>query len=271
MKPDSITMRGTKGALLIERGCLQEGIAMLKELKEQGASENDKSISAYSIAYATLKMGIPRRRPISGNRLWRNTGIVKRPGGWKETRKSFPFGAKWRVVLQSDRNLVSSPMKQHVLLSLVCAISIRALSQDAQPAAESVKPSEPAISGERDGAALILHRDEVLKDRGHGKHLWPLLNTPEARVNYFEVTGRGALHYHPDADHRLYVLEGTVMVTCGQTTTKCTAGDFIVIPKGVRHCYDVPAPGEKSLLLTFDAPPYDPKKTVNVEAKANGK
>ncbi len=119
--------------------------------------------------------------------------------------------------------------------------------------------------GDREGAATVLHRNDVLHDRGGRKHLWPLLSTPEARVNYFEVTGRGALHFHPDADHRLYVLEGTVLVTCGATTMTCAEGDFIVIPRGVRHCYDVPKPGVRALLLTFDAPPYDPRKTVNVE------
>jgi cupin superfamily acireductone dioxygenase involved in methionine salvage len=43
------------------------------------------------------------------------------------------------------------------------------------------------------------------------------------------------------------------------------AGDLIIIPQGVRHYYDVPARGERALLLTFDAPPYDPKKTVQLE------
>ena len=124
---------------------------------------------------------------------------------------------------------------------------------------------EQPASQEIDDTATVLHRDEVLHDRGTGKHLWPLLATPEARMNYFEVTSRGPLHFHPDADHRLYVLEGSVVVTCGKSTTTCGPGDFIVIPKGVRHCYDVPKPGDRALLLTFDAPPYDPKKTVNVE------
>ncbi len=131
--------------------------------------------------------------------------------------------------------------------------------------AAAQQPADPAAPGARDGVATILHRDDVLHDRGSGRHLWPLLNTPEARVNYFEVTSRGPLHFHPDADHRLYVLEGTVLVTCGSATTKCAAGDFIIIPRGVPHSYDVAAPGEKALLLTLDAPPYDPKKTVNLE------
>ena len=161
---------------------------------------------------------------------------------------------------------------RHMLLALnVVAMSGQdGGAKDDKAADEAAKQSGGAGNGEREGAATVLHRADVI-DRGGGKHLWPLLNTPEARVNYFEVTGRGALHFHPDADHRLYVLEGSVLVTCGTTTTKCTAGDFIIIPRGVRHCYDVTGPGEKALLLTFDAPPYDPKKTVNVEPKPAGK
>jgi quercetin dioxygenase-like cupin family protein len=150
--------------------------------------------------------------------------------------------------------------------TLPAALAVLALALSPAHSAD-----EPASTGEHEGAATILHRDEVLHDRGGNRHLWPLLNTPEARVNYFEVTSRGALHFHPDADHRLYVLEGHVLVTCGTTTTNCGPGDFIVIPRGVRHCYDVATPGEKALLLTFDAPPYDPKKTVNLEPKEAGK
>jgi quercetin dioxygenase-like cupin family protein len=122
---------------------------------------------------------------------------------------------------------------------------------------------------ETNGAATIVHRADVLRDRNTnsltGPHLWPLHATPEARMNYFEVTGRGPLHFHPDADHKLYVLEGRLLVTVGTNTHNATVGDFIIIPKGVRHRYDVAARGERALLLTFDAPPYDPRKTVNLD------
>jgi quercetin dioxygenase-like cupin family protein len=57
-----------------------------------------------------------------------------------------------------------------------------------------------------------------------------------------------------------------VLVTAGTNTTIAAAGDLIIIPKGVRHCYDVPAKGDRALLLTFDAPPYDPRKRVNLES-----
>lgn len=157
-------------------------------------------------------------------------------------------------------------------IAALLALTLAAAAQDAKdakPSDDSSKQPQAKANGEREGTATVIHRDDVLHDRGGAKHLWPLLSTPEARVNYFEVTSRGELHFHPDADHRLYVLEGTVLVTCGATTTKCTAGDFIIIPRGVRHCYDVVSPGEKALLLTFDAPPYDPKKTV--EPKPVGK
>ena len=126
----------------------------------------------------------------------------------------------------------------------------------------------PRHPDERDGAAAILHRVDVVRDRNTNStvamHLWPLLSTPEARMNYVEVAGRSAPHFHPDADHRLYVLEGRVVVNCGTNTSTATVGDLIIIPKGVRHSYDVAAKGERALLLTFDAPPYDPKKTVQL-------
>ena len=130
---------------------------------------------------------------------------------------------------------------------------------------------QPRDSRETNGVATIIHRADVLRDRDtnpvNGRHLWPLYSTPEARMNYFEVIGRGSLHFHPDAEYKLYVLEGRLLVTVGTNISQAAIGDFIIIPKGVRHRYDVVAKGERALLLTFDAPPYDPRKTVNVEER----
>ncbi len=130
-------------------------------------------------------------------------------------------------------------------------------------------PSPPRHPDERDGSAIIIHRADVIRDRSTNNsgpmRLWPLHSTPDSRMNYVEVTGRSGMHFHPDADHKLYVLEGQVVVTAGTNTTTAIAGDLIVIPKGVRHCYDVPVKGNRALLLTFDAPPYDPRKTVSLE------
>jgi quercetin dioxygenase-like cupin family protein len=124
---------------------------------------------------------------------------------------------------------------------------------------------------EVEGTASIIHREDVIRDRGANSQgamrLWPLHSTPESRMNYVEVAGRSSLHLHPDGDHKLYVLEGNVVVFAGTNRIPASVGDLIIIPKGVRHCYDVPAKGERALLLTFDAPPYDPRKTINLEER----
>jgi quercetin dioxygenase-like cupin family protein len=123
-------------------------------------------------------------------------------------------------------------------------------------------------SGERPGQATIIHGAEILAQRSTNNsapmRLWPLRATAESRMNYVEVSGRSGMHFHPDADHKLYVLEGRVLVVAGTNETVAKPGDLIIIPRGVRHCYDVPVKGEKALLLTFDAPPFDPRKTVSV-------
>src|SRR5213075_1977202 len=148
-------------------------------------------------------------------------------------------------------------------LSLLAAVLVRASTV-------AEEPSRARHPDERDGAATLIHRSDVIRDRGTNTsaamRLWPLHASAESRMNYVEVTGRSSLHFHPDADHKLYVLEGKVAVTAGTNTTLATVGDLIIIPKGVRHCYDVPARGERALLLTFDAPPYDPRKTVQLES-----
>ena len=152
------------------------------------------------------------------------------------------------------------PFARLILLALVLVRS----------ATVADEPAPARHPDERDGAATLIHRADVIRDRGTNSsatmRLWPLFATSESRMNYVEVAGRSGLHFHPDADHKLYVLEGKVAVTAGTNTTIATVGDLIIIPKGVRHCYDVPAKGERALLLTFDAPPYDPRKTVQLES-----
>ncbi len=146
------------------------------------------------------------------------------------------------------------------LLPALCAFALAA--------PDSTLPRHPE---ERDGAATLIHRADIIRNRDTNStapmRLWPLHATTEARMNYVEVAGRSSMHFHPDADHKLYVLEGRVVVTAGTNRSVATVGDLIIIPKGVRHCYDVLAKGERALLLTFDAPPYDPQKTVQLEKR----
>jgi quercetin dioxygenase-like cupin family protein len=144
--------------------------------------------------------------------------------------------------------------------------SLLALSSLLSCAAGDGPPRHPE---ERDGSATLIHRADILRNRDTNStaamRLLPLYSTSESRMNYVEVAGRSPMHFHPDADHKLYVLEGRVTIIAGTNTSIATVGDLIIIPKGVRHCYDVPSKGERALLLTFDAPPYDARKTVQLE------
>jgi mannose-6-phosphate isomerase-like protein (cupin superfamily) len=130
-------------------------------------------------------------------------------------------------------------------IALLTSVSLTVLAQWAGSAEHHPE--------EREGTAKIIHRADVVPNSATNSParggLWPLYATPEAKLNYFAVTGHTPLHFHPDAEHRLYVLEGKVLVTAGTNTTLASVGDFIVIPRGVRHSYDVMTKGDRALTL----------------------
>ncbi|MDB6151704.1 MAG: hypothetical protein JWL90_157, partial [Chthoniobacteraceae bacterium] len=76
-----------------------------------------------------------------------------------------------------ESKLQKLPMK--TTLTAVLVLSVAAFAQDAgvkniRPDETAGKPSEAKLDGEQKEAAIVLHRDDVLQDRGGGKHLWPL-------------------------------------------------------------------------------------------------
>jgi quercetin dioxygenase-like cupin family protein len=97
------------------------------------------------------------------------------------------------------------------------------------------------------------------------KHVkvWNIKQDAHIRVNLVEMTGELPLHKHPDAAHSLLVLSGKVRVLAGDLKTELVSGDFISIPAGMPHKYW--ALGGQALLVSTDAPYYDPKKTVQLE------
>lgn len=158
-------------------------------------------------------------------------------------------------------SLALNPARLSIVKVVVSAVSLLVLFTDGQ----TVPQSRPASKE----TATLIHRADVLRDRtaesAAPMRLWPLYSNANARMNYVEVNGRSSMHLHPDEDHRLYVLEGSVLVITGTNKATAITGDLIIIPKGVPHAYDVARKGEHALLLTFDAPPYDPKKTLPVK------
>lgn len=55
--PDMITLKGTKGSLLIENGDVAAGMDLLKEVREISESANDQAITAYYLALGYFKSG----------------------------------------------------------------------------------------------------------------------------------------------------------------------------------------------------------------------
>ena len=92
-------------------------------------------------------------------------------------------------------------------------------------------------------------------------HVWRLHQSATSRTNLVEMRGEAGEHIHPDAEHSLYVISGEVTVRAGSMETTLRAGDYICIPAGMKHGYRVPA-DQPALLISMDAPPYDPQKTI---------
>ena len=55
LKPDEWTIKGTRGGVLVEKGELQAGIAMLEDVMAHDHNANDRAISASFLALAHLK------------------------------------------------------------------------------------------------------------------------------------------------------------------------------------------------------------------------
>jgi quercetin dioxygenase-like cupin family protein len=132
----------------------------------------------------------------------------------------------------------------------------------ATPFAQAAEPAEPAET-----KPILVHTPELAgrppDGQATGSRLWTLHKTAQSRTNLVEMRGEVGLHKHPDAAHSLYVIRGEVEVVAGDLKTTLQPGDYISIPAGVPHRYKTPIDAP-ALLLSMDAPPYDPAKTVRL-------
>jgi quercetin dioxygenase-like cupin family protein len=114
--------------------------------------------------------------------------------------------------------------------------------------------------------ALVLRRASVMARKpdieSPSVRVWTLRREGHARTNLVEMRGPIANHVHPDADHTLMVLEGQVDAWAGREVQHLGPGDYISIPKGMPHRYEVRS--GTALLVSFDAPAYDPALTRRV-------
>jgi quercetin dioxygenase-like cupin family protein len=90
--------------------------------------------------------------------------------------------------------------------------------------------------------------------------IWNIEQTSSIRVNLVEMRGKVRPHKHPDAAHSILIFEGSLRATVGDKTLVLNRGDFLSIPAGVQHHYETVGPS--ALVISCDAPYYDPQKTV---------
>ena len=131
-------------------------------------------------------------------------------------------------------------------------------------AAESPAPATAAT-------ATIVRTGELMAREPNSSttasHVWRLHQSATSRTNLVEMRGEAGEHIHPDAEHSLYVIRGEVTVRAGDLNTTLRAGDYISIPAGMKHGYSVPG-DQPALLISMDAPPYDPQKTIRTKNSA---
>ena len=107
-------------------------------------------------------------------------------------------------------------------------------------------------------------RTHELMQREADKHLWTLHQSATSRTNLVQMAGEGTRHLHPDAEHSLYVISGEVKATVGEEEFMLGPGDYISIPAGVPHSY-LASKDKPALLISMDAPAYDPAKTIRLK------
>lgn len=118
---------------------------------------------------------------------------------------------------------------------------------------------------------LLLRRAELLNrepDRqGHGVKVWTMRRDEHSRTNLVELRGELPRHIHPDARHTILVLEGEIWFQKGEDSEEVllVEGDYVSIGAGVPHKYRVRT--KRGLIMSFDAPAYNPKETIYLETR----
>lgn len=115
-----------------------------------------------------------------------------------------------------------------------------------------------AAKGQETGIYLR-NIEKLMRDKPR-EGLWTIKRTDTIRVNLVRMSGEMKMHKHPDAEHSFFVLEGKIDALIGAERIILKKGDFVSIPQGVPHKYWVKS--KRALIISMDAPYYDPAKTV---------
>lgn len=83
------------------------------------------------------------------------------------------------------------------------------------------------------------------------------------------VGSSAPLHVHDDLDDTWFVLEGEMVVTCGDTTSIVGPGHWVSMPRGVPHTFRVVGDRQARILLVHDNATFrDLIRDLGVRAEA---
>ena len=128
--------------------------------------------------------------------------------------------------------------------------------------------SPPKHPKEIEAEGLMVSRSEITKtdpvaDLGVARY-WAVEKSKDVWSLLVEVNGTIPLHFHPDGVHRMYILEGKLRCTVGKETMVMGVGDYMLIPRAVRHKFEKVSEG-KAYFVTVDTPPINPANNVWLE------
>jgi quercetin dioxygenase-like cupin family protein len=130
------------------------------------------------------------------------------------------------------------------------------------------KPAPPRHPDESEQHGLMVQRSELMKttpiaDLGVARY-WAVEKKKDVMSLLVEVNGTIPMHFHPDGVHRMYILEGKLRCTVGGETMEMGPGDYMLIPRAVRHKFEKIGDG-KAYFVTVDSPPINPANNVWLE------
>src|SRR5690349_594087 len=64
-----------------------------------------------------------------------------------------------------------------------------------------------------------------------------------------QTKGGAPWHIHTKEDEYFYVVDGTVIVYCGEQVFEAGPRSFVFLPKGIAHAWDVKGPEKATLLM----------------------
>jgi quercetin dioxygenase-like cupin family protein len=102
------------------------------------------------------------------------------------------------------------------------------------------------------GGGYLLKPGEGVADFGSAVKAAGISTGGKLTLIESQTTGGAPLHVHSREDEYFYVVEGTILVTCGAEVFEAGPRSFVALPRGIPHAWDVV--GDEATLLMITVP-----------------